>query len=348
MSKKNVSFISLEFMVGLFFIGAIIIFIYLTVIVNGKDVFFSKDKTIINVHFSSVETLNKNDKVYCMGVNVGRVKDFDFSEDGNDIIVKINLEKPIIFREGYLIEIRNLSLLGGKYVHIYPGSPSGKKISEGTILRGKSPVDIIQEASNLIERLREDETLFRTKFLEGEFVENLKSASQNLNKILDTVNNGEGSFAKILKDPSFYEEAKKTFSQVENAANELKILLTDTREGKGTIGKLFTDEKIYEDFKATVEDIRKFSANLGEGKGSLGKISSDDGMLYNQLSEAVESLNKVAVKLSEGQGTIGKLLNDDTLYFETKTAINQLRGAVEDFREQAPIATLGSMLLGAL
>ncbi len=348
MSRRSVSFIGLEFMVGLFFIGAIVLFIYLTVVVNGKEFLFSADKTVVPVLFPSVETLNKNDKVYCMGINVGRVKDFVFAENGEDILVKLNLEREVVFREGYLIEIRNTSLLGGKYVHIHPGSPQAKPLAQGVVLRGRAPVDIIQEASNLLGRLKEDEEKFRKEFLEGDLAKNVKTAAENLNKILASVNEGDGSLAKMLKDPALYEEAKKSLAQVDKAAEELKGLLADTRGGKGTIGKLFSDDKAYEDLKAAIEDLRKFASNVGEGKGSLGKISSDDGKLYNQLSEAVDSLNKVAVNLSEGKGTIGKMLNDDALYFETKTAVGQLRGAVEDFREQAPIATLGSMLLGAL
>lgn len=348
MTKKSVSTFAMEFMVGLFFIGAIMVFICLTVVVNGKEFLFSKDNSIIQVRFPSIETLNKNDKVYCMGINVGRVKDFDFADNGQDIIVRLNLEKPVSFREGYLIEIRNTSLLGGKHVHINPGNPNGKLIGEGVVLNGKAPIDIIQEASNLLESLKDDEASFRRQFLQGEFVNNLKSASEKLNKLLGSINESEGSFSKILNDPSLYDEAKKTLSQVEKAAEEFKIILADTREGKGTVGKLFTDEKLYDDFKAAIEDMKKFASNLGEGKGSLGKISADEGKLYDQLSQAVESLNKVATQLAEGKGTIGRLMNDDALYFETKTAINQIRGAVEDFREQAPIATLGSMLLGAL
>ncbi|HPN83969.1 MAG TPA: MlaD family protein [Victivallales bacterium] len=348
MKGRGDSFFKLEFLVGLFFLGAIVLFIYLTVVINGKEFLFSKDRHLVKVLFPSIETLNKNDKVYCMGVNVGRVKDFDFDEGGEEIIVTLNLEKHVNFREDYQIEIRNASLLGGKYVHIHPGYPSAKALSEDTMLRGKAPVDIIQEASSLINRLKEDEETFRRDFLEGEISKNIKSASDNLNKILASINEGDGVFAKMLKDPSLYDDAKKTIAQVDKAAGQFESLLAETRDGKGTIGKLFSDESMYNDFKTTVEDLKKFSSNLGDGKGSLGKISADDGKLYEQLSEAVISLNKVASSLADGKGTIGKMLNDDALYYETKAAVNQLKGAVEDFREQAPIATLGSMLLGAL
>ncbi len=348
MKGQGGSLFKLEFFVGLFFLGAIVLFIYLMVVVNGKEFLFSKDGHIMEVLFPSIETLNKNDKVYCMGVNVGRVKDFNFSDGSEGIMVKFNLDKEIILKDGYAIEIRNTSLLGGKHVDIYPGNSTAQVLPPGTIIRGKAPADIMQEASQLVSRLKEDEESFRKEFLSGEFSDNLKSASKNLNDILASINGGEGVFAKMLKDPSLYDDAKKTMAQVDKAAEELKAILADTRGGKGSIGKLFTDEKAYEDLKAAIEDIRKFAADLGDAKGSLGKISSDDGKLYNQLSEMMSSMNKVALNLSEGKGTIGKMLNDDALYYETKTAINQLKGAVEDFREQAPIATLGSMLLGAL
>jgi phospholipid/cholesterol/gamma-HCH transport system substrate-binding protein len=338
----------MEFLVGLFFIGAIVLFLYLTVIVNGKEIFFARNGHTLTALFPSVETLNKNDKVYCLGVQVGSVKDFYFAENGEDVSVVLNLTKEIIIREGYRVEIKSASLLGGKYVSLNPGLPKAKPLPEGTVIRGTPPVDILNEAAALITSLKEDEVTFRTEFLKGEMIGNLKSAAENLNKILASINTGDGAFAKLLNDNSMYDDAKKTIAQVDKAAEEFKNLLADTREGKGTIGKLFANDEVYDDLKQTLGDLKKFSAQLAEGKGSLGRVSSDDGRLYEELVAAVKSLNKITDGLAEGKGTIGKMLNDDTLYYETKSAVYQLKGAVEDFREQAPIATFGSMLLGAL
>jgi phospholipid/cholesterol/gamma-HCH transport system substrate-binding protein len=346
--KNNSKWYSLEFAVGLFFLGAVIILLYLTIVVNGKELFFGRGAQTIAVLFPSVEALNKNDKVYCLGLQVGRVKEFSFDEKNESVKVILLLEKKIVFREGYSVEIRNASLLGGKYVYVNPGPLTAKPLPEDSVLNGTPPVDIISEAGALISNLREDEATFRNEFLKGQMTENLKNASEHLNKILSSINSGEGSLAKLLNDGSMYTDAKKTLADIDAAAEEFKKVVADLHEGKGTMGKLFANEEVYNDLKQSLADLKKFSAQIAEGKGSLGRISSDDGKLYEELSEAVKSLNKVAANLAEGKGTLGKMLSDDSLYYETKSAVYQLKGAVEDFREQAPIATFGSMLLGAL
>lgn len=46
----------------------------------------------------------------------------------------------------------------------------------------------------------------------------LKSAAQNLDKILAKIEKGEGTLGKLLKDESLYSEAKKTLRSVNRAA----------------------------------------------------------------------------------------------------------------------------------
>jgi|SRR5438128_2779744 len=89
---------------------------------------------------------------------------------------------------------------------------------------------------------------------------------------------------------------------------------------------------------AMFSNMRTISAQIAEGKGTLGKFVNDDAFYHAALA-AVTNLNDTAsdIKLTigqakavmeeinEGKGTIGKLAKDDALYKETTAAMTNLK-----------------------
>ena len=146
-------------------------------------------------------------------------------------------------------------------------------------------------------------------------------------------------------------QASKSLDTV--AAN-LNGAITEAREGKGTVGKLLTDDALYNNLNAAADDLRSAAAKVASTDSSLGKVMNDDGALYDTMKDAFSSFNdtmtvakEVAEKVKAGQGTVGLLLTDDALYNDLRNMVGSVRGAVNDFREQAPIVTFGSLLFGA-
>ena len=84
-------------------------------------------------------------------------------------------------------------------------------------------------------------------------------------------------------------------TNVEEATESAKIVLKNLEEGKGTMGKLLSeDESIYQDIKSAVADLKE-TANTAKG---------------------------VAERLEKGEGTVGKLLSaDDTVYQDLKKTL---------------------------
>jgi hypothetical protein len=73
------------------------------------------------------------------------------------------------------------------------------------------------------------------------------------------------------------------------------------------------NDGVLDDFKATMASIRKISARLAEGEGTLGKLLADDAV-YGDVQRIAANLGEVSDKLAQGEGTLGKLLNDGQLY----------------------------------
>ncbi|MCS1410959.1 MAG: hypothetical protein M2R45_04154 [Verrucomicrobia subdivision 3 bacterium] len=91
-----------------------------------------------------------------------------------------------------------------------------------------------------------------------------------------------------------------------------------------------------------VENLQTSTAQIAEGKGTLGKLINS-GELYDNAIEIVTNLNRTSEKLDHtiaeaqatvedlraGKGTLGKLATDEALYEETKVAMTNLREILE-------------------
>ncbi|MFH0953573.1 MAG: MlaD family protein [Verrucomicrobiota bacterium] len=128
---------------------------------------------------------------------------------------------------------------------------------------------------------------------------------------------------------------------------QLKTLTTELAEGKGTLGKLLTDDKMYGDLQEIAANFKDVSKRLADGKGTIGKLLSEDDQLYQNLVDAAASVKQVGESITSGEGTLGKLTKDDELYQEAKLLLQEIRAAIDDLRETTPITTFTSVFFGA-
>src|SRR5262245_23866628 len=100
--------------------------------------------------------------------------------------------------------------------------------------------------------------------------------------------------------------------QANAGLNEIRLLVEDLRAGKGTAGKLFTDDSVYRELDAFVRAAQRVATSVSEGRGTLGKLSKDDA-LYTELNASVGNLNDITARIRNGEGSLGQLLNDPAL-----------------------------------
>jgi phospholipid/cholesterol/gamma-HCH transport system substrate-binding protein len=55
--------------------------------------------------------------------------------------------------------------------------------------------------------------------------------------------------------------------------------------------------------------------------------------------QTISNIKSITQKIDEGKGTLGKLINDNRVHENTDGLIKELRDAIEDTREQAPITS---------
>ncbi|MBN1557489.1 MAG: MCE family protein [Lentisphaerae bacterium] len=135
---------------------------------------------------------------------------------------------------------------------------------------------------------------------------------------------------------------------LQQAASDLQAVIARINAGKGTLGKLMSeDDSLYENLSAGVASMRKIAERLESGQGTLGKLMSEDDTVYEDMSAAVASLRTVAERLERGEGMLGKLTQEDGLYAEIEATVKEVRASMDDMREMSPVVTFTSIFFGA-
>ncbi|MBM3848250.1 MAG: MCE family protein, partial [Verrucomicrobia bacterium] len=151
----------------------------------------------------------------------------------------------------------------------------------------------------------------------------------------------EGSSLPTYEQP----DLSSLMSKLEGVASGVEGLTKSfsTENISGLLGPL-TDfmKNNSERMTAILSNFRTVSDNLAQGRGTLGKLVSDDtlfttamsavGKLDGAISDAqklVSQAQGTVGSINEGKGTLGLLLKDEALYRETSSAMTNLKEIME-------------------
>src|SRR6266700_439069 len=165
----------------------------------------------------------------------------------------------------------------------------------------------------------------------------------------------------------------KTEEQPDLSAIMAKI--DNVASGVENLTKSFTGDKIdnllgpFTDFlkrnsaplTATIANMRSISAQISEGKGTIGKLINEDA-LYSTALTTVSNLQntseeikitlgdarKIINDVNAGRGTIGKLLKDESLSVETTASMDNLKDSMANLKEILEKINQGDGTIGKL
>lgn len=329
MRRERMQQLSVEVTVGAFLFLVLFALGFFTIVLSTENWF--TEKYHYEVVFENVSGLSEGDSVAVRGLKVGLVQRLWLEADG--VHARASLEKPLDLREDYEVTILASSVLGGRYMLFDEGTPGAPQVAKEAVLRGTMPVDLMEEAGRIVRRIEE-------ALVEGGILDNLEATMVEFRSLTTKLNAGEGTLGRLLTDRKVYDDLESTVAGLRRISEGLEA-------GEGTLGKLLTDDGLYTNITATAENLRALSDRLEEGKGTIGKLLSEDETLYHDLKEAVASLRDLSGRLNSGEGTLGRLMSDDELYEEAKLLLNDIRAAVDDFRETAPLTSFSSIFFGA-
>ncbi len=340
MKQKTVEWqMMTELVVGVFLLAIFAGLFWFTIILMRQNIFVKK--YAVQVRFQEVMGLQDGDNIVVRGMPVGKVTKLVLGQTRDEGVTVIGeLSAPLQLRTDYRARIITTSILGGRYMEIEEGTPQADVLADTTHLRGESPVDLMEEATALVHDLKRS-------LNEGGVLKNLEATMEEVRGVVTKLNQGEGTLGKLITEKALYEDLTAITKDLREASAQVNQVVTGVNRGEGTIGKLLKEDRVYNDLARLSSNLVAISDRLNEGKGTLGKLLSEDDQLYQDLSATAASLKKITAQVENGEGLLGRLIQDDSLYTDAQAAIKELRAAIDDFRETSPITSFTSILFGA-
>ena len=325
----------MELIVGTVALMILLAMAYFTIVV-GRQAFWLKTYPI-DVYFENVMGLRDGDNVAMRGMIVGKIRSLLLVS--NEVLVVSDLERELQFHRDYRIRVVFTSVLGGRQLEIEEGSLASPLLPPGTRLRGERPVDLIDSANGMVSDIR-------SMINEGGVASNLAATVANLKDVSDRLQRGEGTIGRLLVDDGMYVQLQGTLKNANDVMAQLKTVTSKLSQGEGTVGKLLMDDHIYKDIEKTTANLRELTDRVNAGEGTLGKLLAKDDSMYRDLAATAASLSNITARVERGDGLLGKLITDETLATNVQQTIQELRAAIDDFRETSPVVSFSSFLFG--
>lgn len=99
---------------------------------------------------------------------------------------------------------------------------------------------------------------------------------------------------------------------VKGALSTTQDLLKGLNEGRGTMGKLMTDDALYAEMTSLASAANAVTQQINSGKGTLGALMNDPAA-YNSMRASLTELEGMLAKVRRGEGSLGVLMNDPAL-----------------------------------
>ncbi len=136
------------------------------------------------------------------------------------------------------------------------------------------------------------------------------------------------------------ERSADVLANLQALSEEVQDLIHGVKEGKGTLGKLLTDDQAYNHLNSILSKGDVVLTNVQSGQGTLGKLVASEEM-YNKVDKGLDNVNLILTDVRSQKGTLGKFIYDPSLYDEAKQAISNGNAVVGDVR--AGKGTLGKL-----
>lgn len=297
---------SAEFKVGIFTLIVLLIIAFFTFRIGGFEWLYKKKEYTLYVYFRNIGNLDDKSQVRIAGVTVGKIKRIELSDGMAKITMGIH--EGINIPADSIADIRSTGLLGDRYLEIKPGK-------EPVYLKDGDTIRNVEEMADMDEMLRK-----------------LSSVSENVDKLVSSANEVFGSeeSKKALKESILNlrdvtaslrdaisrndKRLEKLIAKLEDLADSLKGMIDENRESlkqaiakapevmdelKNTTSELkLMIEENRANLKGTTEQLNKLTADIQEGKGTLGKLMKDE-RLYESLNKAAEGVNRTINRIEK-------------------------------------------------
>lgn len=262
---------------------------------------FLKGQNILNatskkyyIEYENIQGLNEASKVLLNGYSVGRISDISIinnPEKKGNLLVEVTMNEKVDFSKNTVAEIVSAGLMGGVDLSISP-SYEGELAQSGDYLRGIVKPDMLASIGSILDPLESklssvlisaDSMLVginqilndKSRKSLNRSISGLEGTIYDLRKTLKSVNG-------LVEDNG--ENLKVTLSNAKKITDDFSVLSKDLAEAE--LGKTIKN------FETTLAEVNTLLNNVSNGKGTLGKLMSDE-KLYTNLDKATKELEEL-------------------------------------------------------
>ncbi|HEY0109058.1 MAG TPA: MlaD family protein [Fibrella sp.] len=289
--------LSQEAKVGLLALVTLTMFFFGFNYLKGSNI-FKKNKQF-TVVYANVDGLTTSNSVLLNGLTVGRVAKIELMpENGNQLLVTIDMNKNVVVRKGSKALLADGALLGGKIIRLEI-NPAGAVIDEGELIAANE-----QGISALIK----EKTL--------PVLNNVDSLTRRLNYVVASFD----QTASILN---------QTLRGAGAVTGTLNAALNENRTGLRLA--LANVNQLSQSLDKTTQELSPILTKASTFTDSLNALQLSQTL--NNANKSIDNLQKLLGNIQKGQGSLGKLTTDDSLYVNVSRTAGGLDKLLTDFRE---------------
>lgn len=286
--------ITREIKVAVLVILSIVLFYWGFNFLKGKDLF--NKTTTLHVIYDSVEGLTPSSVVSIKGVPVGKVDSYSFIEN-KKVLVVLSIASDYPISKSSVAELRGSSPLGGKEIVIIPNDSDKNLVTNGSYLLSANTLGLTDKLAAQIGPVKDKVEVL---------LENANKLISNLNATLDAT----------------------TQQKLKSAIASLEVTMAEFSQTSKSINGLLAENK--SKLNTTLSNFEKTSGSLNAMSNSLEK--ADIGATVKKLEATLTSVNAMMTNLEQGKGSMGKLLSDDAMYTNLTKTSKELELLLQDLR----------------
>jgi phospholipid/cholesterol/gamma-HCH transport system substrate-binding protein len=317
----------------------------LLVILMGSSTGILTKKIKLTTYFDNAEGLRSGAAVRVEGVDVGNVTSVSVVP-GAPLPVKVEMKVTTKYsgalRKDSMAALSTAGVLGETFVDISSIGKHQAPAQDGDTLPSVDRPgiqDVVKSSQT---------TLDNANILLG-----------RLDKIIGTIENGQGSIGKLINDPALYNNANLTLKNLQSIADQIqngngsigKLLNSDElyvklngsvdrlnhvldgiERGEGTAGRLVKDPSLYNNANATIAKANALIEDINAGRGTLGLIAKDKAFA-DKVNNTMSRIDNISRRLDAGEGSAGKILKDPALYNDADQMLIETRGLIQAVRQ---------------
>ena len=160
----------------------------------------------VTANFKNISGLKEGNYVRFAGITVGTVDNIAILND-TTVAVMLLLQKKIrpYIKEDAIASIGSDGLMGDKLVVISPGTYTSPLVKNGATVRAANPVDVDRIVNNL-----------------SKISDNAEVLTSSLSSVMTKINNGEGSFGRLINDDKLVKNLEGTLSSARETVGTVK------------------------------------------------------------------------------------------------------------------------------